>query len=747
MSTICRPCISAPCNFPDDLDLYSLDGLQFNRGSALYFVFECPPDFECNTKHLPWEIRIQCCGRTIVGNVPGGATPNHIKVIYRAMADYCYSLTCGPTSPWELRLRCCNTWIKSNIPASYSRTQRYNLLQTMLNRCAQIQPSCNDIGAEASSGIAGCRPCLPLDCDFPNDLEIYSLDGLQFFLGNQLFFVFDCPPGFDCQIKPFPWDMRITCCGKTIASNVPGGSSFAQIQNVYRAMLDYCFSLSCGTTSAWEIRLRCCSTWLVASVPATATHVQRENAMISLLNRCQQITPTCNEIPDVPPDLIIPPVKLGDLSVKNGCLGGDFFATVSATSKALPITFSISGGSLPPGLAIESINANSAKVFGTATTAGNYTFTIMAINALFAKDTRDYTIAILGITNCLTIPDAKCDNPYTFNLTAAGGTPPYTFSLDPDTALPAGLVLDADGTIHGTPTGLPASNFVRFVLRDSAVDVNGNPTPHTCTCDTTITVTGPKFLNSPPDGMICAAYSFQIETSPDHSLCTFAGTLPAGLTIDAGPGPTAGLITGSPKSRGAGVFAITATNGPDSNTLNKTVNIAVNPAINFVVAARDLEAFPWTVHGLSSFGTPTYTIQYNQNAVTIDISVPIGVYSGVTFQLWNRFGRCALNPTYTLVAPIAWTVVGAGAGPGSSLSVGWTRFKGTGGLAMLVTGGTTLTIAGCSGGLPNWQQIPTADNETFIAITAANTFIGPQAVSWHITISFTPSVPTGEVTC
>lgn len=659
MSTICRPCISAPCNFPDDLDLYSLDGLQFNRGSALYFVFECPPEFECNTKHLPWEIRIQCCGRTIVGNVPGGATPNHIKVIYQAMADYCYSLTCGPTSPWELRLRCCNTWIKSNIPASYSRTQRYNLLQTMLNRCAQIQPSCNDIGAEASSGISGCRPCLPLDCDFPNDLEIYSLDGLQFFLGNQLFFVFDCPPGFDCQIKPFPWDMRITCCGKTIVSNIPGGSSFAQIQNVYRAMLDYCFSLSCGTTSAWEIRLRCCSTWLVASVPATATHVQRENAMISLLNRCQQITPTCNEIPDVPPDLIIPPVKLGDLSVKNGCLGGDFFATVSATSKALPITFSISGGSLPPGLAIESINVNSAKVFGTATTAGNYTFSILAINALFAKDTRDYTIAILGITNCLTIPDAKCDNPYTFNLTAAGGTPPYTFSLDPDTALPAGLVLDADGTIHGTATGLPASNFVRFVLRDSAVDVNGNPTPHTCTCDTTITVTGPKFLNSPPGGQVCVPYSFQIETSPDHSLCTFGGTLPSGLSIVAA-GANAGLITGHPNGVNSNTFAITATNGPDTNTLNKTVTIL--PASGSAKAIGDMI---WTSEFTTTGNAQILTAFHVGGLIIYDIDMPTAaagsVISTVSFPR-SALSRCIGDPGYVINVNAVWVITGTAGG-------------------------------------------------------------------------------------
>jgi len=53
----------------------------------------------------------------------------------------------------------------------------------------------------------------------------------------------------------------------------------------------------------------------------------------------------------------------------------------------------------------------------------------------------------LVITSCM-LPDAREGDAYTYALNAYGGSPPYNWSA---TGLPAGLSLDASGTISGTP--------------------------------------------------------------------------------------------------------------------------------------------------------------------------------------------------------------------------------------------------------------------------------------------------------
>ena len=52
----------------------------------------------------------------------------------------------------------------------------------------------------------------------------------------------------------------------------------------------------------------------------------------------------------------------------------------------------------------------------------------------------------------VSLPDGTVGQEYTAELSATGGTAPYTWSIDAGSALPDGLSLSADGTISGTPT-------------------------------------------------------------------------------------------------------------------------------------------------------------------------------------------------------------------------------------------------------------------------------------------------------
>jgi Putative Ig domain len=66
-----------------------------------------------------------------------------------------------------------------------------------------------------------------------------------------------------------------------------------------------------------------------------------------------------------------------------------------------------------------------------------------------------------------TVPDATENKAYSFQLTASGGVPPYTWSVFSGT-LPSGITLSSSGLLSGTATVTGAFNFTAQVT-DSGV--------------------------------------------------------------------------------------------------------------------------------------------------------------------------------------------------------------------------------------------------------------------------------------
>ena len=138
-----------------------------------------------------------------------------------------------------------------------------------------------------------------------------------------------------------------------------------------------------------------------------------------------------------------------------GKVGAGFNASVTATGGAGPYTFSLTTGSLPPGL---TLNTSTGAITGIPTTAGKYTATVTVTDSINETATASGTITINPPPALkATFPggpaaNGKVGTAYSQKITVTGGAGSYTFSLTSG-SLPPGLTLDTSaGSITGTPT-------------------------------------------------------------------------------------------------------------------------------------------------------------------------------------------------------------------------------------------------------------------------------------------------------
>jgi uncharacterized protein (TIGR03437 family) len=179
------------------------------------------------------------------------------------------------------------------------------------------------------------------------------------------------------------------------------------------------------------------------------------------------------------------------------------------------------------------------------------------------------------------LPNATVLTAISQTLAAAGGTPPYTWTLAGG-SLPAGLGLASTGTISGTPTKPGASAF-SVKVTDSA-GLSAVQTLSLAVAALPVTITTPSPL---PSGMATVQYPLQIlSASGGYAPYTFAlsdNPLPAGLTLTSG-----GAISGIPTTAGTSRFTVRAT---DSTGLTgfATFSITVRPfAADLITSAGSL---------------------------------------------------------------------------------------------------------------------------------------------------------------
>ena len=135
-------------------------------------------------------------------------------------------------------------------------------------------------------------------------------------------------------------------------------------------------------------------------------------------------------------------------SLPAGTTGVAYSQPLTAVGATAPVTWTVSAGALPPGLAIGA----DGVVTGTPTQAGSYSFTATAGDASTATGSASYSLTIGSPTlvrvSARLMPPAVRGVAYRQKLVVGGGSAPYTFALVSGVT-PAGLRLAANGTIAG----------------------------------------------------------------------------------------------------------------------------------------------------------------------------------------------------------------------------------------------------------------------------------------------------------
>lgn len=155
-----------------------------------------------------------------------------------------------------------------------------------------------------------------------------------------------------------------------------------------------------------------------------------------------------------------PPLTVSKRALPLATQGISYLAHLRATGGTGPYFWTVSSGSPPAGLSVDS----TGEIFGTPTGKGAVSFTVAVTDSaphpVTAKLRITLTIepsAPLSITSTVLDP-ASQNNFYDATLSATGGVGPYNWSMAKG-KLPAGLTLESNGVIEGDPAGFGTFTF------------------------------------------------------------------------------------------------------------------------------------------------------------------------------------------------------------------------------------------------------------------------------------------------
>ena len=174
--------------------------------------------------------------------------------------------------------------------------------------------------------------------------------------------------------------------------------------------------------------------------------------------------------------VINPALSITTTSLPAGTVATAYSQNIQTSGGTLPITWTVTAGTLPAGLTLAG-NANGVGVIsGTPTAYGSSTFTVTATDSSSPPQSinQQFTLVINNVGLSITttsLPNATVGTAYSALLQASGGTSPYTWTVASGSTLPGWLSLSGSGTnwnLIGTPTAAGAANFSLTVTDSSS---------------------------------------------------------------------------------------------------------------------------------------------------------------------------------------------------------------------------------------------------------------------------------------
>ncbi|MBI5406699.1 MAG: putative Ig domain-containing protein [Nitrospirae bacterium] len=263
-------------------------------------------------------------------------------------------------------------------------------------------------------------------------------------------------------------------------------------------------------------------------------------------------------------------LSLTTTSLNNGTARAAYSQTVTAAGGKTPYSWSVTTGSLPPGVVL---NTSTGVISGTPTTPGTFNFTVQVQDVNGAAATKTLSITVNQAVSVTTpsLPETTAGAVYSATLQAEGGATPYTWTST--SGLPPGLsLISSTGEILGIASTAGNWSFtvtVRDVYGASAAKtlaIMVHPTPAIAA-----TSVGNLYQGSPGPGVTFTATG---GISP-YTWGTTSGGLPEGLTLNT----QTGAVSGTPTKPGIYSFTIRVTDalGIASSTAYQWVILATPP--------------------------------------------------------------------------------------------------------------------------------------------------------------------------
>jgi hypothetical protein len=407
----------------------------------------------------------------------------------------------------------------------------------------------------------------------PADLSVTpgsgTISGTPNKLGTYKFTVHVADAGPPTQFATKVLTLKVVNALAVNTSSLPSGTvgaTYSQTLSAVGGTSPYTWSIVPGSGSLPAGLSLSPSTGLISGTPTTS----------GLANFVVQASDASSPSQSITQPLsinVVSPLTLAAVTLPGGTEGSTYFQTLTATGGTQPYTWSVTAGSPPAGM---TLNSTTGAVTGSPTATGTFKFTVQVADASKPAQTQteSLTLTIVNqlVVNTSSLPGVTVGAPYSQSLAAVGGTAPYTWSLVPGSgSLPAGLSLNpSTGAITGTPTSAGSSTFSIQVTDSSSPSLSA-------TKSLTVKVVSPLTLSALtlPGAVQGTAYSQTLTATGGTQPFTWsvtAGSPPAGLTLN----PTTGTLSGTPKATGSSTFTVQVTDSSQpAGSVSQTFSIVV----------------------------------------------------------------------------------------------------------------------------------------------------------------------------